>query len=208
MAVIAALLLSLAGPPVAAPAPEVVCTGTLGRERVVACALAHSPAVQAAELEGEALAGRRRAAQTRLPSNPAVEVTAAARHGLQSGDRDINVYGRLSQELEIAGQRGKRVAVLIDSAAAEFAESIQHTYGFTTTYFHDADEMFRAVRASEVQALFDDMVSLRYDIAYGGADMQIVAAAEPEVGIGLAVHQAVVDRLGHAPPRQGSRAAR
>lgn len=85
--------------------------------------------------------------------------------------------------------RGKRVAVLIDSAAAEFAESIQHTYGFTTTYFHDADEMFRAVRASEVQALFDDMVSLRYDIAYGGADMQIVAAAEPEVGIGLAVHQ-------------------
>jgi cobalt-zinc-cadmium efflux system outer membrane protein len=47
-----------------------------------------------------------------LPSNPAVEVTAAARHGLQTGDRDINVYGRISQELEIAGQRRKRVAVV------------------------------------------------------------------------------------------------
>ena len=117
MAVIAALLLCLAEAPAAPSGEAVVCTGTLGRERVVACALAHSPAVQAAELEGEALAGRRRAAQTRLPSNPAVEVTAAARHGLQSGDRDINVYGRLSQELEIAGQRGKRVAVA-DAAIA------------------------------------------------------------------------------------------
>lgn len=114
MVLLAALLLLLAAPPVDVPATGAAptCTGTLSRERVVECALAASPAVQSAALGVEALAGRRRAAQTLLPSNPAVEVTAAARHGVKSGDRDINVYGRLSQELEIAGQRRKRVAVV------------------------------------------------------------------------------------------------
>lgn len=114
MLLVSALLVLLVAPPVDAPVTTTApgCTGTLSRERVVECALAASPAVQSAELGAEALAGRRRAARTLLPSNPSVEVTAAARHGLQTGDRDINVYGRISQELEIAGQRRKRVAVV------------------------------------------------------------------------------------------------
>lgn len=108
MLLAAILTLALAAPDADAPA----CTGTLSRDRVVACALAASPAVQSATLGVEALAGRRRAARTILPSNPTVEVTAAARHGLWNGERDVNVYGRLSQELEVGGQRRKRVAVV------------------------------------------------------------------------------------------------
>jgi cobalt-zinc-cadmium efflux system outer membrane protein len=118
MAALAAfLLLSLASAPVDGSSPAAVCTGTLGRERVVQCALAASPALQSAEIGVEALAGRRQAARTVLPSNPAIEVTAASRHGVVTGDRDINVYGRLSQELEVAGQRRKRVA-LVDAEIA------------------------------------------------------------------------------------------
>jgi cobalt-zinc-cadmium efflux system outer membrane protein len=58
----------------------------------------------------EAAEGRSLTARTVLPSNPQAEVTVAARHGLwtANGDRDVNVYGRLSQELEVAGQRSRR----------------------------------------------------------------------------------------------------
>ncbi len=87
------------------------CRGALTAAIAVRCALATSPALRAAEAAVDAAAGRREAARTMLPSNPTAEITVAARHGLINGDRDINVYGRLSQELEVAGQRGKRKRV-------------------------------------------------------------------------------------------------
>ncbi len=39
-----------------------------------------------------------------------MQITAAARRGLWTGDRDINVYAQLAQEIEIAGQRRRRIA--------------------------------------------------------------------------------------------------
>lgn len=84
------------------------CRGPLTAEVAVRCALAASPAVRAAEAAVEAAQGRRDAASTLLPSNPHVEVTVAARRGMWNGERDVNVYGRLAQELELGGQRGKR----------------------------------------------------------------------------------------------------
>lgn len=106
---IASLLLAAV---VAAPSPAPAgCQGPLSRTQVVACALAEHPAIRAAEAGRAAAQGRKLAARTLLPNNPQVEVTAARRHGLWSGERDINVFGRLSQELEIAGQRRKRMAV-------------------------------------------------------------------------------------------------
>ncbi|WAS96224.1 TolC family protein [Nannocystis punicea] len=104
----------LAAPP---PSPA-SCQGPLGRAAVVACALAEHPSVRAAEAGREAAQGRKLGARTLLPSNPQVEVTAARRVGLWTGDRDINVYGRVSQELEIAGQRRKRMA-LADAEVAQ-----------------------------------------------------------------------------------------
>lgn len=120
MSVLFAMMLSAAlhAAASAAPAPA-ACEGVLTRSAVVACVLAGHPGVRAAEQEREAARGRRLAARTVLPSNPQVEVTAARRVGLWNGERDINVYGRLSQEIEIAGQRRKRMAV----ADAELAQS-------------------------------------------------------------------------------------
>jgi cobalt-zinc-cadmium efflux system outer membrane protein len=114
---LAALLVTLlAGPPAPAAAG---CQGALTRGAVVACVLADHPSVRAAERGREAAQGRRYAARTILPSNPSVEVTAGRRVGLWTGDRDVNVYGRLAQDLEIAGQRRKRIAV----ADAEIAHA-------------------------------------------------------------------------------------
>lgn len=98
----------LAGPPPDRPS----CRGPLTRGAVVSCALAEHPSVRAAEFGREAVEGRKQAARTLLPSNPQVEVTVAQRVGMWApNQRDTNVYGRLSQEIEIAGQRRKRMAV-------------------------------------------------------------------------------------------------
>ncbi len=115
---VAAVLLAalLAGTPAPSPAG---CQGTLPRGSVVACVLAEHPTIRVAEHAREAAQGRRIGARTVLPSNPYVEVTAGKRVGLWNGERDINVYGRLSQEIEIAGQRRKRMAV----ADAEIAQA-------------------------------------------------------------------------------------
>ena len=94
--------------PVAPAAPAPLCRGPLTQAVAVRCALAASPAVLAAVRAVEAAEGRQLSARTILPSNPQAEVSVAARHGLWTGDRDVNVYGRLSQELEVAGQRTRR----------------------------------------------------------------------------------------------------
>lgn len=98
----------LAGP----PPDQRTCRGPLTRGSVVACALAEHPSVRAAVFGREAIEGRKQAARTLLPSNPQVEITVAQRVGMWAPyQRDTNVYGRLSQEIEIAGQRRKRMAV-------------------------------------------------------------------------------------------------
>ncbi len=104
-----------------APAPGQVapCQGRIARERVVACALAASPEIEALEQGAEAATARRLSARTLLPSNTRVEISAAARRSVRTTDRDTNFYGTLSQELEVAGQRGKRLAVVDASVAAE-----------------------------------------------------------------------------------------
>ncbi len=106
--VTALVVLALAGGP-SSDLPS--CQGPLTRGSVVACALAEHPSVRAAEFGREAVEGRKQSARTLLPSNPMVEVSVAQRVGLRYPDRDTNIYGRLSQEIEIAGQRRKRMAV-------------------------------------------------------------------------------------------------
>lgn len=96
----------------ASPPESTSCRGPLTRGAVVACALAEHPSVHAAKFGQEAVAGRKQTARTLLPSNPQVEITAARRVGLwANGQTDTNIYGRLSQEIEIGGQRRKRMAV-------------------------------------------------------------------------------------------------
>jgi cobalt-zinc-cadmium efflux system outer membrane protein len=97
------------------------CRGGLTQAVAVRCALAASPAVQVAERAASAAEGRQLAARTILPSNPQAEVTVASRYGVWAGnvDRDVNVYGRLSQELEVAGQRGRRKRVAQSDVEAQ-----------------------------------------------------------------------------------------
>ena len=159
----------------AAPGPgSPGCRGALAAGEVVRCALAASPGVRAAQYGLEAIEGRKLAARTVLPSNPQIQVTAAARRGLWTGERDTNVYGQFSQEIEIAGQRRKRVRV----ADAE----------------HDAQrrrvDAVRREVAAEALTLYFELLAARQQramverMAVGAATMQELAGESAKAGLG------------------------
>jgi len=111
----------VAVPPVATAAS---CTGRLTRADVIACAIANSPDVKLAATELRALAGRRRTAGILLPANPVVGVQAGWRRSRRveidgTFPTAANWYVTLQQELEVAGQRGTRLAVVDAEIAAE-----------------------------------------------------------------------------------------
>ena len=110
-----------------APAPTTsaadVCAGRLTPDTVVRCAWANSPDVKQARHELAAIAGRRIAAGVWLPSNPVIAATAAQRRRpwppapLEASAFNWSVT--LSQEIEIAGQRGARLEVADAEASAQ-----------------------------------------------------------------------------------------
>lgn len=83
------------------------CAAAIHRANVVRCALEASLASKA-EREGLlAIEGRQEASSPILPSNPVLAVSGARRESAGQGPV-VNWYATLSQELEIAGQRGAR----------------------------------------------------------------------------------------------------
>ncbi len=103
----------------APPPPGSTCQGRLARGTVVECALAASPDLAALGHSVDAVAARRLSARSILPANPRIEVTAAQRRSLQGDGRTLNVYATLSQEIEIGGQRRRRLAVVDAAVEAE-----------------------------------------------------------------------------------------
>lgn len=82
------------------------CSAVVTRADVARCAVRASLVVRAETETGEALEGRRVAVSPLLPSNPVISVTGARRDA--DAGRATNWAATLSQELEIAGQRGAR----------------------------------------------------------------------------------------------------
>ena len=96
------------------------CSSPIDADTVVRCALAASPEVREARERLAALAGRRATAGVWLPSNPTVGATVAARRRPPPDAASVlNWSVILSQELEIAGQRGARVDAADAEAAAQ-----------------------------------------------------------------------------------------
>jgi cobalt-zinc-cadmium efflux system outer membrane protein len=98
--------------------PARSCAGGLSPPSVVRCALARSPEVEEARQRLAALAGRRVSAGVWLPSNPVVAATLSYRRRPPDDATATNWSVTLSQELEIAGQRGARLAAVDAEAAA------------------------------------------------------------------------------------------
>jgi outer membrane protein, heavy metal efflux system len=96
------------------------CAGRLDEQTVVRCAMAASPEVRQARAELDAFAGRRASARVVLPSNPTGGGTLSARRRPPPDSASVlNWSVTLSQELEIAGQRGARIDVVDAQSAAQ-----------------------------------------------------------------------------------------
>lgn len=90
---------------------EELCGPVVTRSTVTRCALRASLQTRAQERQVEAARAQKEAASTLLPSNPVLAFSAARRDTSGSaGLRATNWYATVSQELEIAGQRGTRRA--------------------------------------------------------------------------------------------------
>jgi len=101
------LFLAASASRAAAATPAVEDESSVTLEQAKSAALAHSPVIRAAEAEVEEARGRLVAAQT-YPYNPEVVLDGAERDGAGGSTTDRGVT--LSQQIEIAGQRGKRAA--------------------------------------------------------------------------------------------------
>ncbi|TKD10330.1 TolC family protein [Polyangium fumosum] len=104
VAAVAMACLSLS---VEARAGSSTCSTTLTRANLIRCALDASLASKAERQGLEAAKGRQEAASPVLPSNPVLALSGARREAAGQGPV-FNWYATLSQEIEIAGQRGAR----------------------------------------------------------------------------------------------------
>jgi cobalt-zinc-cadmium efflux system outer membrane protein len=152
---------------------EPQCRGAIDAAAAARCALSHSPEVAAARLGLRALAQQRQSAGRWLPSHPLLTFSLAERRGPASslgteGAAALNWYFTFSQELEIAGQRGKRLAVLDAEAGAQLrrlAALEQETAAAALTAYGEVlaarDELALAERAAEVAAALSRYSSAR-----------------------------------------------
>jgi hypothetical protein len=101
-AVVVAFVKSAAADEAAGCAPKVT------RGTVVGCAVRASLSLRSEQQATEVLEGRRLAVSPLLPSNPTLAVSGGHRTAASGDPTTYNWYATLSQEVEVAGQRGAR----------------------------------------------------------------------------------------------------
>ncbi len=156
------------------------CT-VISRRTVVACALARSADV-AAEREGlRATEGRKAAASVLLPSNPYLSLTGGGATAYPLEGRNLVWGANLSQELEVGGQRGRRLGV----ASAEQSAQERRLEAKARNVAADAlVAYFDAVSALEEKRLADRLATI------AGA-LRTLAQARAEAGVGAPVEAGV-----------------
>ncbi len=156
-------------------AQDRVCTARIDRSNVVPCALAASLALRAERQQTEVLEGQARGARVLLPANPVLALSGAQRRGPEAGA--TNWYATLSQELEIAGQRGarRRVVTSEQSAQAQVVRATERDVAADalTSYF----ETLAARSALQLAA--------RLEQSFAGVAAAAQAAATNGLGSGL-----------------------
>ena len=117
-----AVSLATAAVPSVASAQERSACVAVNRANLIDCALKASLSLRSEAWATQAAEGRLQAASPWLPSNPVLAFALAHREEIGGQRSDQNWTAGLSQELEIAGQRGTRRAV----ASAELDAAKQH----------------------------------------------------------------------------------
>lgn len=189
-------------------ASAATCEGPLNSAAAAQCAVANHPDLRAARLQLHALSLQRKSAAHILPSHPVASFSLAERRPFSSsGSPDpgsvLNWYFTLSQEIEIAGQRGRRLAVVDAEVAAQLrrvAGLEQEIAATTLRAFSEAlalrEEVALATRAADVAAALG-----RYTAARAAQDLV------PSIEADLAQAEAARWHLLRSEAEQGQRSA-
>lgn len=143
-----ALAWALSVPALRAQAPAQVLT----LEQALHLAFERSPELVALRAEVEELRARRVTAQT-YPYNPEVSARGARRSGPGASSTDGGL--EVSQEIEIGGQRGRRIAVaeaFLEAALARFQRDRRVLAGRVAVAFADAVRARELLRLEETDA--------------------------------------------------------
>lgn len=157
-----------------ANAQTTTCKSEITRTNVVSCALAANLSAAVERRGLESLEGKRDAAKLLLPSNPTVSLTRAVpfEPGIPARPQLWSVA--LSQELEVAGQRGKRVgAVEAEQKGQRLRVTLADRYAAADALFL----YFDAIAAAESAKVADRIGAL-------AAALREVALARAHVGVG------------------------
>lgn len=146
--------------------------GTVARTNVAACSVTASASIAADRAGKVAAEGRRTAADPWFPSNPVVSFAAARRNGTNASA--TNVYGILSQEIEIAGQRSSRRRAADAEIGARGADVVAQTRRVEAAAYN---AWFRAVAARDATRIAERLEA-------HGADVARVTRARADAGVG------------------------
>jgi cobalt-zinc-cadmium efflux system outer membrane protein len=174
------------------PKQSTGCSGPLDADAVVRCALAASPEVRAARAELDAAGGRRATAGVWLPGNPTVAALVSNRRRPPPESATVlNWSVVLSQELEIAGQRGARVDA-VDAELAARARRVgvaeqEVAAGALTAYYEAiaAQETLRfaAELAQTAQTLASFAAGRAKEAMLAGVEADVARAEATRIGL-------------------------
>ena len=147
-------------------------------------ALKNNPDLQSARQEGFAARGRLDQASLLLGSNPVIEGTSSKKkYPADAGGEEFNNYElRLSQEFEIAGQRGLRR----DAAQKDHEKTIQEIRDRERLLIADVKDAFaKALAASGKKGLAGETVKLQEEL-YSFAEIKFKAGEVAALEMNLA----------------------
>ncbi|MBS2012529.1 MAG: TolC family protein [Deltaproteobacteria bacterium] len=196
--VVAAAFAALAGPARSARA-DTACT-TVDRTTIARCALAASLATRSEQFALQSYEGRRRAAGVLLPSNPAVALGGGYTidPSVASADRQVLWSVTLSQELEIAGQRGKRLDVVGAERRAQEArlEIVRRETAASAwiAYFDALSAIEEARVAARLGALAGALKTVARGRAQAGVSADVEAQLAESAATRLAQQQMIAEQ--------------
>src|SRR5262245_51312279 len=167
---------------------ESACTAVT-RQNLIPCVLGNHPAAQVAKLSVKAARGRLLATRPLLPANPVFSVLGAYRRGPDAAAG--NYYLTLSQELEIGGQRGRRIAV----GDAELGAEEERGHIVVRDLAQAAWQVYFSLLAARAQqALAERLVGMADGtarVARGMADRGLLSPVEADVAevASVRIHQ-------------------
>ena len=164
------------------------CSSRVTRANLVQCALSASLRVDAERRELEAAEARKTALTPLLPSNPVLSLSLA-RRSTPSAEA-TNWSATLSQELEIAGQRGARRSTAdaaLEAQSKRLLLSGRETAGAAWSAF------FEALAARAAERLAERLLTLTQalsDVAHARAEQGLVAPVDADVATATWVQSA------------------